>query len=266
MKTLEEKKLLVKMARMLGQPVESSLIESIEKEEKLLKTLFKEEKENKPVKVKENKPVSIVDHPVVKEEVQVEAPKPVDYLNLPKQSQLIQQTMAAINTSAPKLATTLEKKELEGIKRTIAEMMQKIGTLSWGGGGTGIVSIWSADDLDRANAADGLLVQYNAQRKQFTFAPQVSSIQNTTIVETNSYVVQDSDWYIGVNYAGPVTITVPESSANGRNLVIKDESGNCSNNPITVSGPVDNDANGFILQVDNGGVHMLFRGNYWRII
>jgi len=43
MKTLEEKKLLVKMARMFGQPVDQALVESIEKEEKLAKLLFKEE-------------------------------------------------------------------------------------------------------------------------------------------------------------------------------------------------------------------------------
>jgi hypothetical protein len=35
MKTLEEKKLLVKMARAFNQPVDQTLIESIEREERL---------------------------------------------------------------------------------------------------------------------------------------------------------------------------------------------------------------------------------------
>jgi hypothetical protein len=35
MKTLEEKKMIVKMARMFGQPVDQSLVESIECEENL---------------------------------------------------------------------------------------------------------------------------------------------------------------------------------------------------------------------------------------
>jgi hypothetical protein len=69
-----------------------------------------------------------------------------------------------------------------------------------------------------------------------------------------------------VNYAGPVTITLPPNPDSGRELVIKDESGNCSNNPITVVGPVDNDANGFIIQIDNGAIQLLYRGNFWRII
>jgi hypothetical protein len=35
MKSLEEKKLLVKMARMLGEPVDQELLESIKREEQL---------------------------------------------------------------------------------------------------------------------------------------------------------------------------------------------------------------------------------------
>jgi hypothetical protein len=48
-------------------------------------------------------------------------------------------------------------------------------------------------------------------------------------------------------------------------IVIKDESGNCSNNPILAVGTIDNDANGFSLQIDNGAVQMLYRSG-WRII
>jgi len=40
MKTLDEKRLLVKMAKMLGQPVDPALILSIEKEEKLNEAFF----------------------------------------------------------------------------------------------------------------------------------------------------------------------------------------------------------------------------------
>lgn len=42
MKTLEEKKLLVNMMRLFGQPVDHELIESIKREEELNKALFKE--------------------------------------------------------------------------------------------------------------------------------------------------------------------------------------------------------------------------------
>ena len=45
MKNLEEKKLLVQMAQMLGEPVDPLLLESIEKEEQLSKIMFGEEAE-----------------------------------------------------------------------------------------------------------------------------------------------------------------------------------------------------------------------------
>jgi hypothetical protein len=42
MKSLEEKKMIIKMARMFGQPVDQALIESVEREEKLAAALFGE--------------------------------------------------------------------------------------------------------------------------------------------------------------------------------------------------------------------------------
>jgi hypothetical protein len=94
----------------------------------------------------------------------------------------------------------------------------------------------------------------------------VSLTNYTTLVTDPTYVVRRKDYYIGVNYAGPVTITMPTFDVvSGRKLIIKDESGHCSSNPITVSGTVDNDAGGFILQMDNGAIQMIYR-NGWRII
>ena len=40
MKSLNEKKMLVKFAKMLGQPIDPALLESIEKEERLSKMMF----------------------------------------------------------------------------------------------------------------------------------------------------------------------------------------------------------------------------------
>jgi hypothetical protein len=49
-------------------------------------------------------------------------------------------------------------------------------------------------------------------------------------------------------------------------LRIKDESGNSATNPITVSATVDNDENGFILRINNGGITMVYHRNSWRIV
>lgn len=87
---------------------------------------------------------------------------------------------------------------------------------------------------------------------------------NTRLVDTPTYIATSNDYYIGVNYAGPVTITLPNTT-DGDKLIIKDESGNCASNPITFVGTVDNDPGGVILASNNGAVHMIYRDG-WRII
>ena len=87
---------------------------------------------------------------------------------------------------------------------------------------------------------------------------------NTRLVTTSSYTVVPSDYYVGVNYAGVCTITLPVAT-NGDKVIIKDESGACSANHIVLSGNVDNDPGGAILAMDNGAIHMIYRDG-WRII
>jgi hypothetical protein len=87
----------------------------------------------------------------------------------------------------------------------------------------------------------------------------------TTLVTTPTYTVGRKDYYVGIDYAGTVTITLPTNVKNGRYVIIKDESGRCSKFPIIVLGNVDNDPNGFILKVDNGGIQMIYRDG-WRIV
>lgn len=92
----------------------------------------------------------------------------------------------------------------------------------------------------------------------------VPTLRATRLVTASTDTVTASDWYIGVNYTGAVTITLPTGAA-GQELVIKDESGNCASNPITISGTIDNDTGGAVLSTNNGGIHMLYRAG-WRII
>jgi len=87
----------------------------------------------------------------------------------------------------------------------------------------------------------------------------------TKLVTSSAYTVGRRDYYVGVNYAGAVTLTLPSVAKNGRYIIIKDESGRCSVYPITVQGTVDNDPAGFILAVNNGAIQMIYR-NGWRIV
>jgi hypothetical protein len=156
MKNLEEKKLLLNMMRAFGQE-DKELAESIRREEELSKVFFKEEKHQE---------IKIIQKPV-KEEVKVlvEAdPVPPDPppAFTPPVSNTINQTVNYLNTvSPPSIASTMANKEIEGIKKTIAEMMQKISTLSWGGGGTGVVRYYDLDD--HQYPTDVKLLQFNTE-------------------------------------------------------------------------------------------------------
>ena len=49
-----------------------------------------------------------------------------------------------------------------------------------------------------------------------------------TSVTTSSYTIRPQDYYIGVNYAGAVTITLPRADREGKIFVVKDELGEAS--------------------------------------
>ena len=161
----------------------------------------------------------------------------------------------------------LVDKDVEAIRTKIKFLEQAIGRIAAAGPGGGEVNLRWLDDVARETIIDGRWLKYDGSRKKFVFDEinPYEVVHNTTEVTTATYTVQDNDWYIGVNRAGPVTITMPASPSSGRVLVIKDESGNASINPITVLGTVDNDTGGFILQMDNGGIQMVYRSG-WRVI
>lgn len=98
------------------------------------------------------------------------------------------------------------------------------------------------------------------------------SIVSTTAVTGATYSATTSDYYIGVSYAGPVTITLPTNPETGREIVVKDESGNAGNGVnrqitivgATASNKIDNQSSA-IINLDNAGLHFIYR-NGWRII
>ena len=264
MKTLEEKKLLVKMMKALGQPVDQELVESIRREEEFTKLLFKEEKKEVVVEqqviLKEADPEPLPVQPEKPAETNIQPPE--DY----KVQQVTNYLDTVSKTKNPPLATALQDNEFQALRKTVMDLLNKVNTLSWGGGGTGIVRIFDADDFDRTSAQNGRYMRWDNGIFSLDEINPYEIIHNTTVVTTNTYTVLDTDYYIGVNYAGPVTITIPSTISAGREVVIKDESGNCETHNITVTAKVDNDANGFILAVNNGAIHMLYRGDSWRII
>jgi transcription elongation GreA/GreB family factor len=154
------------------------------------------------------------------------------------------------------------------LTKKIQFLEQAIGRIAATGPGSGEVNLRYLDDVDRASIYDMRYMRYNATSKKFEFA-EVNPhdiVYTTKLVTTSTYTVTSDDYYVGVNYAGPVTISLPTTLlSSGRTVIIKDESGAAETNPITVVGTVDNDAGGFIIQINNGATQLIYR-NGWRII
>jgi len=157
--------------------------------------------------------------------------------------------------------------DVRQIRDKLKFIEQWMGKISLAGPGGGEVNLRYLDDIVRSSIYDGRYLRYNATLKKFEFA-EVNPhdiVYTTNTVTTSTYTVSSEDYYIGVTYNGPTTITLPSNPSSGRMLIIKDESGNASVNPITVLGTVDNDPTGFIIQLDNGAIQLLYR-NGWRIV
>lgn len=170
-------------------------------------------------------------------------------------------TETVVSQGEPVLAQPTNNLELK-----VKQLEKWISKIAATGPGGGEVNLRWLDDIDRPTIYDQRYLRYNDTKKKFEFA-EVNPhdiVYTTTLVTTPTYTATDSDYYIGVNYAGAVTITLPAPSS-GRMLIIKDESGNASTNPITVNGTVDNDTGGFIIQLDNGAIQLIYR-NGWRIV
>lgn len=139
--------------------------------------------------------------------------------------------------------------------------------ISMAGPGGGEVNFRYLDDVDSNSIGENKYLTYNQDNRKFYFDYVTSNniSNNTRVVTSNTYSLVPDDYYVGINYNGPTTIILPQTAQNGKVVVIKDESGNCSTNPITVNGNVDNDSGGFILKINNGAIQMIYR-NGWRII
>jgi len=196
------------------------------------------------------------------EEVPVPEIKPASQQYSPAEIEKIH-TGKSFQQPDPDLVTP----QMDDIRKKLKFMEQAIGKIAALGPGSGEVNLRWLDDVYRPSIMDGRYLRYNDTLKKFEFA-EVNPhdiIFSTLLIDTPTYIVDGDEYYMGVNYAGPVTITLPITPSSGRMLIIKDESGNAETNPITVQGNVDNDAGGFIIQLDNGGIQMIYR-NGWRIV
>lgn len=155
-------------------------------------------------------------------------------------------------------------------KLFISRIQQQLSTL----GGGGETRLEFLDDVDRNSVkVNNKFLRYDAPTGKWigAYAGQAPFISSTTYVTSSSYTITENDYYIGVNYAGAVTITLPSVSIEGTTYIVKDELGQASkgtNRYITILPSGSDLIDGrdrAILAFDYGSLTFVYR-NGWRVV
>jgi hypothetical protein len=152
----------------------------------------------------------------------------------------------------------------------LAKIQQQLSTL----GGGGETRLEFLDDVDRNSVkVDNKFLRYNVTTQKWEGAdPGSSGIHYSTVSVTSAtYTVQLTDYYIGVNHPGAVTITLPGNVETGTCYVVKDELGQASNGTnryiaVVPSGSDTIDGQDKITIAYNFGSLTLIYNNGWRIV
>jgi hypothetical protein len=286
-KSIKEKELLVNFARAMGQEVDQRLVEDVERinairnsvrasvSENIFKDLGTAVTNANAKYEPDDGPLTELQIEQIKESAQIEFPKP------PSLDDLMAMLTETVEEVTNELVQTQPEEESSETETPIPDTAKPVAEQTLADRTSEFIS----KSKDSYQQPDPLAVpsDMDAITKKLRFLEQwiskvsmagpgggagdsVSLTNYTTLVADSTYAVKRKDHYIGVNYAGAVTITMPTFDVvQGRIIIIKDESGHASTNPITVQGTIDNDAGGFILQMNNGAIQMIYR-NGWRII
>lgn len=268
MKSIKEKQILVKWAKAMNEPIDPALVEEVERYTALQESVAASVKtnifsdladaaKNEPPKVQ----AQIIAFPVppsldeleqllretTDELVQAQTPQEPTLTeeapppSAPVTETLIDRTVTHIAKEVKSEETSYQQPDADLTGRSVSDIRKKLKFLEdW------------ISKISLTGPGGG--------------AGDVINLDHPVKVVSNNYTFTRRDYYVGVNATSPVTLTLPDAIGfPGRVIVVKDESGNCSSNPITVNGTVDSDPGGFILQMDNGGIQMIYREG-WRII
>ena len=261
MKSIKEKQLLVKWSRAMNEPIDTALVEEVERYERLQQEVVKSIKQHVLEDLKQA--VSVIPEP---KDIHYPLPPSLDDVMA-----LIQEDdHELVQTQTTQDTTETDTVQPKSLADRAAEHITKEVKLEE-----------KADSYQQPNA-DLPLRSLNDLRKKIKYledwlakisitgpgggAGDVINLDYPVKVVTGDYTLTRKDYYVGVNANTLVNITIPSSIGfPGRRLIIKDESGRCSKFPIIVSGNVDNDPGGFILRINNGAIQMIYREG-WRIV
>ena len=256
-KRLKEERLLKKWGKLLGEPEPEPPTEQQIKEEKIVENLSKYLESS----------TKIIE--------QIEIPEPIVEEAQPEQldeKSFVDAASANAKTITQPVFSPVEKQpdlpEKDFVTKSV-EMLSK--------------TTKKTDDLP-VNTNDPIRNEINQLKKTVMdlhhFASRISQmsggggaadvneLDHATKLVTGDYTCTKKDYYIGVNSPTPCTITLPPNKKNGRLFIVKDESGNCATNRITIiasnGDTIDNDTSA-IMGINNMTLQFIYR-NGWRII
>ena len=259
--------MLVKWAKAMNEPIDPALVEEVEKYQALQKSILESVKQNLVedlAKASKDLVLPINEVP----SVPIEFPRLPSLEDLQKlleedKNELVQpQTVQEPENTPSSTSKTIIEKTAEHITKEV-KLEEKADSYQQP---DAQLSTRSINDLRKKIKYLEDWIAKISLTGPGGGAGDVISLDHPVKLITSDYTVQRDDYYIGVNAISTINITISTLSGfPGRVLIIKDESGNCSNNPIVVNCTVDNDPGGFILAQDNGGIQMIYREG-WRIV
>ena len=246
--------------------------------EDFVKPLAKEYKKPKDTAVVEDK---IIEEEIVVEEVKEVVVEEVKEVVVEEEKTLIEKSLGLLsepsNTKQQKdPLTPLDQNFVtfdqlqKHYKTSVERIQQQLSTL----GGGGETRLEFLDDVNRNSVkSDHKFLRYDAPSEKWigAYAGQAPFISSTTYVTSSSYTITENDYYIGVNYSGAVTITLPIVTIEGTTYIVKDELGEASkgtNRYITIlpsgSDKIDGQDRA-ILAYDFGSLTFVYRSG-WRVV
>lgn len=236
MQSIKEKKLLLKFAMQMGQPVDPALVGEVRKYDELQQKIVESVKVSSKEMFGETTKQEVVTLPEPAPIAQTEEVVPVSLAE--KAAKAIKPMV--VEADSFQQPTVNVPADLKAVKDKVKFLEQWIGKISLTGPGSG------AGDISTLS-------------------------QQSVSVTSNSYTANRKDYYIGVNYAGKVTVYLPTSPVQGREVIVKDESGNCGagiNRWITIrtaDGLNIDGKNAANLAINYGSLTFVNR-NGWRIV
>lgn len=137
-------------------------------------------------------------------------------------------------------------------------------------GSLGSTVLNDVSDVNTSGATNGQVLTYNSGNSTWepTTVSGGSSFQRAAVTSA-TYTMSSGDTFVGVNYAGTVTITMFNSQTAGTEIIIKDESGAAGTYNITInttnSETIDG-ASSFVIDVDSAALRLLWTGVEWSIV